>query len=169
MKSKLTTIAVVAAAHFLLLWLSVGILKTSGFALFTLFGPPPRTSSAQEFLFGLVGVLTYPMAWLADLLSVPDNWFTIICGLVVNSGIWGVCVGLLIYGFRQRHQSHAAYHGAVRTRGLKECREPGRRKPGALGCLSLPISPGVGFSTIRPKRAAPFSPVQTRESDVIKR
>ncbi len=108
MKSRITTIAVVAAAHLLLFCVSVGILKASGFKLFSLFGPPPRNSPMQEFLFGFVGVLSYPMAWLADLLSLPNNWFTIICGLVLNSVIWGVCAGLVIYGFRQRHQRHAA-------------------------------------------------------------
>ena len=107
-KSKLTTIAVVAAAHHLLFWVSVGVLKASGFTLFSLFGPPPHASPTQELFFGFVGVLSYPMVWLADLLSLPDNWFTIVCGLLLNSVIWGICIGLVIYGFSHRHRRHAA-------------------------------------------------------------
>jgi hypothetical protein len=106
-KTKLTTIAVVAAAHLLVFWVSVGVLKASGFTLFSLFGPPPRSSPTQDFLFGFIGILSYPVAWLADALSLPDNWFTI-CGLVLNSAIWGVCIGLVIYGFRHKHQRLAA-------------------------------------------------------------
>ena len=108
MKSKLTTIALVAAAHLLLFLVSVGILKASGLTLFSLFGPPPHTSPAQEFLFGFVGVLSYPVAWLANVRSLPDNWLGIICELVLNSAIWGTCIGLVIYGFRHRHQRYAA-------------------------------------------------------------
>ncbi len=108
MKSKLTSIAVVAAAHFLLLSLSIGILKAAGFPPFMVLGSLPRTSSAQEFIIGLVGLLSYPIAWLAIRLSVSDNWFIIIGGLMLNSVIWGVGIGLAIYGFRHRHQRHAA-------------------------------------------------------------
>jgi hypothetical protein len=93
--------------HLLLLWAGIGILKASGFTLISLFGPPPGNSSVQEFFFGLVGVLSYPMAWVAELHWLPDNWFTMILLLVVNSATWGVCLGLLISGFRQRCQRHA--------------------------------------------------------------
>ena len=107
-KSKVTTtIAVVAAVHLLLLWAGMGILKASGFVLISLFGPVPDNSWAQEFLIGLVGVLSYPMAWLTELHWLPGNWFTIILQSVVNSATWGVCLGLLISGFRQRCQRQA--------------------------------------------------------------
>jgi len=102
-----TTIAVVAGVHLLLLWAGMGILKASGFVLISLFGPVPDNSWAQEFLFGLVGVLSYPMACLTELHWLPGNWFTIILLLVVNSGTWGVCLGLLIFGFRPRCQRQA--------------------------------------------------------------
>src|SRR5881394_3785652 len=107
MKSKLKTVAAVTATHLLLFWFAVGIVKASGFTLFSLFGPLPQYSPAQEFLFDVVGVLSLPMAWLADLLSV-QNLFAMICALTFNSVIWGTCIGLLLYGFRQRHQRPAA-------------------------------------------------------------
>jgi hypothetical protein len=106
-KSKLTTVAVVATVHLLVFWISIGILKASGFTLFNLFGPPHRNSLMQELLFGFVGILSYPMAGLAELLALPDNWLTMICGLVLNSVFWGICIGLAIYVLRHRHQRHA--------------------------------------------------------------
>ncbi len=87
------------------MWVSVGILKASGFVLFNFFGPPTHNSPAQTFLFILVGVSSYPVAWFAELLSLPYNWFTVILGSMVNSVIWGVGIGLVIDGFRRRHRA----------------------------------------------------------------
>ena len=102
MKSRLSTIAIVAIAHFLLLWAIIGVLKASGFALFNLFGPPPHHSPTQEFLFDLSGWLTYPVAWLPEFRWLPYNWFTMNLLLALNSTIWGVGLGLIIYALRRR-------------------------------------------------------------------
>ena len=107
MKSKPTTIAFFAAGHFLLFWVSVGILKVTGFTMFNWFGPPHRNSPFQEVLFVCAGILSYPMAWLADFIPLPANGYTITCGSVLNSIIWGACIGWMIYGFSYRRRCQA--------------------------------------------------------------
>jgi hypothetical protein len=108
MKSRLRTVAFVAVAHLLLFWITIGLLKASGFTIFNLFEPPPRNSPAQVFLFDVVGVMSYPMAWLTELLALPDKWFTVIPMLLLNSGLWGACLGLLIHGLRHRRSAQGA-------------------------------------------------------------
>jgi hypothetical protein len=113
MRNKVKTIGVVAVVHLALYWGILGILKVSGFQLFTLgslFGiaPPPRNSPVQEFLFGLAGCLTYPLALLPDITWIPDHWLSGAVAVLLNSTIWGVCLTLLFYAVRQRFQRHAA-------------------------------------------------------------
>src|SRR5262249_21381621 len=113
MSTKLKTIGVIAAVHLTLYWAILGILRASGFQLFTLgsmFGltPPPRNSAVQEFLFGVAGCLTYPLAWLPDFAWIPDPWISVAVAFLLNSALWGVSLTLLFYAVRQRFQRRAA-------------------------------------------------------------
>ncbi len=113
MHTKLKTMGVVAAVHLALYWAILGILRASGFQLFTLgslFGlaPDTRNSPVQEFLFGVAGLLTYPLALLPDLAWIPDHWLSVAVAFLLNSAVWGVCLTLLFYAVRQRFQRHAA-------------------------------------------------------------
>lgn len=105
MKSKLVTISVVGAAHFLIFWAAVGLLKASGFKLFTLesalgFSAAPPITAAQDFLFAVMGILTYPMAWISA--WSPDRWPAVFLAVLINSAAWGLVLGLLIYAINQR-------------------------------------------------------------------
>jgi|KBSSwiStaDraftv2_1062776.scaffolds.fasta_scaffold913016_1 hypothetical protein len=113
MHTKLKTIGVVAAVHLALYWAILGILRASGFQLFTLgsllgFAPHPRNSPVQEFLFGVAGFLTYPLALLPDLPWIPDHWIIAVMAFLLNSAVWGVCLTFLFYAVRQGFQRHAA-------------------------------------------------------------
>lgn len=101
-KLKFATILATSAVHLVSVWSAVGVLKASGFVPFNFFGPPTHDSPWQTFLFIFVGVSSYPMAWIADSLSIPINWFTVTFGSVVNSVIWGVVIGLIIHAFRRK-------------------------------------------------------------------
>jgi len=96
-------IIAVGSAHFLLTLALLGVLKATGFTLFTLFGSSPPPTHLQSLVFDLFGVLLYPMCLVGMPKSVRENWFTI--GLwifVFNSVIWGVCLGIVIHAVRQR-------------------------------------------------------------------
>lgn len=101
-KLKLTTILAASVAHLVLVWSAVGILKASGFVPFNLFGPPTYDSPWQTFLFIFVGVSSYPIAWIADSLSIPINWFTVTFGSIVNSVTWGLGIGMVVDAFRRK-------------------------------------------------------------------
>jgi len=96
-------IIVAASVHFLFVLALLGVLKATGFDLFTLFGSSPPPTHLQSLVFDLFGVLLYPMCLFELPESVPGNWFTI--GLWVfafNSVIWGACLGIVIHAVRQR-------------------------------------------------------------------
>jgi hypothetical protein len=95
MKNKLTLFGVIAAAHFLLFWTILGVLHFSGYQLFGFFAPPPNPP-ALDFLFSLLGVLSFPLGLLSS--ATPSTyWFvaTAIAILLINSSIWGVALGSL--------------------------------------------------------------------------
>jgi hypothetical protein len=96
--------------YLLLFGVCAGALKASGFTLFnwSMSGTASQTSSAQKFLFGVVGVLSYPMAWLVELFSLPDNRLTMNCTLLLNSIVWGLGLGLLFYRVRRRDERNVA-------------------------------------------------------------
>lgn len=102
MKPKLTTVFAASVAHLVLVWSAVGILKASGFVPFNFFGPPTHDSPWQTFLFIFVGVSSYPIAWIADSLSIPINWFTVTFGSIVNSVIWGLGIAMIVHAFRRK-------------------------------------------------------------------
>ena len=113
MKSKLKTVALVAAVHFALWWASIGTLQASGFTLFTLksllgLEPPPRHSAVQELSVYLLGILSLPASLLPEHVWFPDHWFVRTLALALNSAVWGICFSLLFYGVRQRRQRQAA-------------------------------------------------------------
>ena len=113
MRTKIKTIGIVAAVHLALYWCILGILRASGFQLFTLgslfgFAPPPRNSPVQEFLFGVAGFLTYPLALLPDLPWIPDHWLSVAVAFLLNSAIWGVCLTFLFFAVSQRFKRQAA-------------------------------------------------------------
>jgi len=85
MKSLARLICGVAAGHFVLCWLVVGILQWIGWDYFFWFG-------RELFL---------PLIPLEVTLWPPYNWFTFILTVALNSCIWGVFIGLLLYGVRR--------------------------------------------------------------------
>ena len=113
MKSKLKTVAVVGGIHFALWWATIGILKASGFTLFTLpslfgFASPPHHSALQELFVYVLGILALPASLLPEHVWFSDHWFVRTLTLALNSTAWGICFTLLFYAVRQSQQRHAA-------------------------------------------------------------
>ena len=85
MKTLVRLICGFAGGHFVLCWLVIGILQWFGWDYFFWFG-------RELFL---------PLIPLEVTLWPPYNWFTFILTVALNSGIWGVVIGLLLYGVRR--------------------------------------------------------------------
>src|SRR5262245_48408563 len=107
MSTKLKAIGVIAALHLALYWAILGILKASGFQLFS-FGsllglmPARHNSAVQEALFGVSVWLTYPLGLLPDFAWIPKHWLSVAMAWLLNSVIWGVCLTLLLYAVRKK-------------------------------------------------------------------
>ena len=86
MKMKLTFIGVAAGAHFLLWWFVIELFQASRFGQ----------------------AISYPLISLSDTPWPPLDWFTFILRVALNSIIWGVCFGLLIYAVSQRFRRPVA-------------------------------------------------------------
>ena len=108
MKSKLTLVGVITGIHFLLFWMILGILHFSSFQLFGFF-TTPHNPPILDFLFSLIGVLSFPLGLLPCTVQSPV-WvgFTMIALLLLNSCVWGVSLGSLIYAVRRLVLRHAA-------------------------------------------------------------
>jgi hypothetical protein len=86
MKKARTLIGAVTAAHFVLCLAVLGLIRLTGLI----------------FLLQLYLWLSLPMSLLPDMPWFPFNWFTFGLAMLLNSGMWGVTFGLLIYAVRQR-------------------------------------------------------------------
>ncbi len=108
MKSKITLVGVIAGIHFLVFWTILGILHFSGFQLFGFF-TTPHNPPILDFLFSLLGVLSFPLGLLPSTAQSPV-WvgFTMIVLLLLNSGIWGISLGSLFYAAKRLFKRHAA-------------------------------------------------------------
>jgi hypothetical protein len=86
MTKKRTLIGVVTLAHFVL-WLAVlGLIRVTGF----------------KFLLHVYVWLCFPLVLLPDLPWLPSDWFMVSLALVLNSSIWGITIGLLVYRLKRR-------------------------------------------------------------------
>ena len=86
MTKKRTLIGVVTVAH-VVLWLAVlGLIRLTGF----------------KFLLHVYVWLCFPLVLLPDVSWLPSNWFMVSLAFVLNSSIWGITIGLLIYHIKQR-------------------------------------------------------------------
>jgi hypothetical protein len=86
MKQKLTLIGAMTSGHFLLWWLVVGALQLTRCDYFFWFG--------RE--------LSFPLIALEDTPWPPFSWFRFILAVALNSSIWGVSLGILLYAVRQK-------------------------------------------------------------------
>ena len=93
MRKPITVIGIISVAHFLLCYSILTFLKLSGFATLGL----PDTAF-QHFLYGLFRMLAFldPLRWL----HLYANWWNVSLAFALISIVWGVCLGLLIYGIR---------------------------------------------------------------------
>lgn len=108
-----TSTTLVAALHFCLWWGCAGLLKATGFKLFTLpslfgFGPPPRHTTLQELTFVLQGIISYPAALLP---FWGESTLSDVFILAANSMVWGLCVALGIWAW-WRNGVKSRYAGA---------------------------------------------------------
>jgi hypothetical protein len=91
---------ILAGAHFAMSWSALGLLKISGFELFTVaslfgLGPEPKHTPWQVFLWNSYTILGLPLGLLSGGGNVP--W--VVCS-ILNSVLWGSCLALLVYALR---------------------------------------------------------------------
>lgn len=86
-KKLITLIGVVTMAHFVLVFTVLGLIYLTGF----------------RFLLPLYLWLCFPLVLLPDTPWLPANWFTVSLAVILNSSIWGITIGSLIYAVRRRH------------------------------------------------------------------
>jgi membrane-bound ClpP family serine protease len=108
MKRKLTFVGIVAGIHFLLFWTVLGILYFSDsqrLGFFTILQNP----AVLDFLFSLLGVLSFPFSLLHSPAQSPF-WVgcTMIALSLLNSGTWGILLGALYYAAKRLFQRPAA-------------------------------------------------------------
>jgi hypothetical protein len=58
--------------------------------------------TGAAFLLHLYLWLIYPLILLPDMPWLPSNWFTACLAVVLNSGIYGVTFGVLIYVIKSK-------------------------------------------------------------------
>ena len=100
MKKSAPIIGTIAVIHFLLCYSILAFLKVTRFATLGL----PDTAF-QRFLYRFLGVLAFldPLRWF----HLYANWWNVGLVFALNSIVWTVCFGLLIYGIRSRSQCSA--------------------------------------------------------------
>jgi hypothetical protein len=110
-KSKVITIAAAAGAYSVLLAFAISFVDNLAFSHSSGTAVPPW----QVFVSDIVVVLRYPTDWLFDALGLGKSDFTVFgydftpyCYVMLNTFFWSLCIGLLIYGFRQFRQRLAA-------------------------------------------------------------
>jgi hypothetical protein len=92
---------ILAGAHFAMTWAVYGLLKISGFELFTLaslFGlePAPRHTVCQIVLWYGDTILNLPLAPLSGAGTVGSIGVSIL-----NSVLWGICLVMVVYAVRR--------------------------------------------------------------------
>ena len=108
MRKKLRLVGVIAGAHFLLFWLLLGILWFSSYQILG-FVQPPHNPPMLDFVFHLLGVLSFPLGLLSSTAQSPIFvGFIMIALLLLNSVIWGVSLGSLFYAVKWIVQRYAA-------------------------------------------------------------
>ena len=100
MKRRIKLAGILAAAHFAMMGSLFGFLQISGFELFTLasmFGlePAPRHTVWQLVLWYAFIIVNLPLAPLSG--SGTVGWIGV---SILNSALWGLCLGLLTHAFR---------------------------------------------------------------------
>jgi hypothetical protein len=96
---KTSLIAIITAAHFVLCMTLLGLIRLAGFL-----------SLKMLYLW-----LIFPLNLFPNLLphsfyldSFYLYWFTLILAVALDSAIWGVVLGFLIYAVRPRHRKLVA-------------------------------------------------------------
>jgi hypothetical protein len=84
MKNLAGLICAVASGHFVLCWLVVGIVRWFSW----------------DYFFWLGRELFLPLASIDEMLWPPYNWFTFILPVALNSGVWGLVIGIFLYAVR---------------------------------------------------------------------
>jgi hypothetical protein len=131
MKTLARLICGIAGGHFVLCWLVIGILQWFSWDYFFWFG-------RELFL---------PLIPLEVTLWPPYNWFTFILTFALNSSIWGVGIGLLLYGVRRTFYKPVDQQFAGANRRLRwPFRCSGSRRESAVAQLS---TLGASFSPFK--------------------
>src|SRR5579862_4888942 len=99
MKRLLKMVVLVGTANFLLLCITCGLFMAALPAIgsWQLFGNPPL-SHWQKFIMYSMGILSGPASWLWD----TTNIFMFAMQSLLNSVLWGLCLGIPIYIFKSR-------------------------------------------------------------------
>jgi len=85
MKQMFALVGIMTGGHFVLWWLVIGLLQISGW----------------DYLFWFGLELSKPLIPLMDTLWPPFNWPAFVLRVALNSTIWGVCIGVLLYAVRR--------------------------------------------------------------------
>ena len=109
MKRLLKTVIAVAVTNLLLVGGCYGLFNATvrPFAIWQMIGIAPGSplTGWQVVLGCLLWVLSGPLYWVSD----PKSTLAFLGVSLLNSILWGACLGLLIYGIRHRLQKHAAH------------------------------------------------------------
>jgi len=108
MKRLLKTVIAVAVTNLLLVWGCYGLFNATvrPVAIWQMIGVAPGSplTGWQVVLGCLLWVLSGPLYWISD----PKSTLAFLGVSLLNSVLWGACLGLLIYEIRHRLQRHAA-------------------------------------------------------------
>jgi hypothetical protein len=112
MKKFAKTFCIVSVVSLFLFWIAWGLLMAvlPPISLWQFFGftqsPPP--SFWQSFFMLLFEVLSMPMSLMYELVGHDGSRFVFALLSLVNSVVWGLCIGFPIYAVKRRYFTHAA-------------------------------------------------------------
>jgi hypothetical protein len=105
MKKFTKVVLFIAASNLLLMWIAWGLFMATSQKLtvwqFLGLAPSSPPSYWQNSVGVLLGVLSSPMSWL---LTNMKNTFVLVTFSILNSFIWGLCIGFPIYILKQKRR-----------------------------------------------------------------
>jgi succinate-acetate transporter protein len=111
MRKLAKTFFFVAVISFLLFWITYGLLMAAlphiGLEQFLGFEPTSSLTRSQNFLVYFFAILGMPMSIMLHGVNI-NNMFQIVFLSLLNSAIWGLCLGLPIFAVIKRFHSRVA-------------------------------------------------------------
>jgi uncharacterized membrane protein len=103
MKKFIKMVLIIAGSNLLLVWITGGLfvamLPKESLWQFLGLVPSPPPSHWQNSVGLLLGVLSSPLSWL---LTGMTSTFVLVVLSILNSFIWGVCIGFPLYVLKER-------------------------------------------------------------------